>query len=95
MNHEGIPLISAALALATAAAAPAADETRTERVEFEAGKSFGQVHFPEPNAAGLFDGYQGGYEYEMMENAFVRRFPLHGQAAETRQFQFKLNPARR
>jgi hypothetical protein len=57
-----------------------------------AGKSFGQVNFPEPSAAGLFDGYEGGDEYEMMENTFVRRFPLKGQAAKTRQLQFKLKP---
>jgi hypothetical protein len=57
-----------------------------------AGKSFGQVNFPEPSGKGLFDGYEGGDEYEMMENTFVRRFPLHGQAAKTRQLQFKLKP---
>lgn len=57
-----------------------------------AGKSFGQVNFPEPSGKGLFDGYTGGDEYEMMENTFVRRFPLHGQAAKTRQLQFKLRP---
>jgi len=57
-----------------------------------AGKSFGEVNFPEPEGKGLFDGYQGGDEYEMMENTFVRRFPLHGQAAKTRQLQFKLKP---
>jgi hypothetical protein len=57
-----------------------------------AGKSFGQVHFPEPADKALFDGYQGGDEYEMMENTFVRRFPLHGKSAKTRQLQFKLKP---
>jgi hypothetical protein len=57
-----------------------------------AGKSFGEVNFPEPEGKGLFDGYQGGDEYEMMENTFVRRFPLHGQSAKTRQLQFKLKP---
>jgi hypothetical protein len=57
-----------------------------------AGKSFGQVNFPEPDGKGLFNGYQGGDEYEMMENTFVRRFRLQGQAAKTRQLQFKLKP---
>lgn len=56
------------------------------------GKSFGEVHFSEPGDKALFDGYKGGDEYEMMENTFVRRFPLHGQAAKTRQLQFKLKP---
>lgn len=60
-----------------------------------AGKSFGQVNFPEPSDTGLFDGYQGGDEYDMMENTFIRRFPLYegGQkTGKTRQLQFKLKP---
>lgn len=57
-----------------------------------AGKSFGEVHFPEPTDKALFDGYQGGDEYQMMENTFIRRFPLHGKSAKTRQLQFKLRP---
>lgn len=60
-----------------------------------AGKSFGQVNFPEPSGAGLFDGYQGGDEYNMMENTFIRRFPLHEggkKTGKTRQLQFKLEP---
>ena len=89
---QTLPLISAALTLATVVAASAADETRIERVKFEVGKSFGQVNFPEPSGKGLFDGCDGGDEYEVMENTFIRRFPLHGQTAKTRQLQFKLKP---
>jgi hypothetical protein len=60
-----------------------------------AGKSFGQVNFPEPSGKGLFDGYQGGDEYDMMENTLIRRFPLHEggrKTGKTRQLQFKLKP---
>jgi len=61
-----------------------------------AGKSFAQVNFPEPSGKGLFDGYDGGDEYEMMENTFIRHFPLHEGGRKTgkiRQLQFKLKPA--
>lgn len=58
-------------------------------------KSFGMVNFADVTEASKLAGYQGGDEYEFVENTFIRRFPLYenGQkTGKTRQFQFKLKP---
>jgi hypothetical protein len=56
-------------------------------------KSFGSVNFVDVTDASKLSGYQGGDEYEFVENTFIRRFPLYeaGQkSGKTRQFQFKM-----
>jgi hypothetical protein len=56
-------------------------------------KSFGGVHFVDVTDASKLAGYQGGDEYEFVENTFIRRFPIYegGQkTGKTRQFQFKM-----
>jgi hypothetical protein len=56
-------------------------------------KSFGMVNFVDVTDAAKLAGYQGGDEYEIMENTFVRRFPIYEggkKTGKTRQFQFKM-----
>ena len=56
-------------------------------------KSMGMVNFVDVTDAAKLGGYQGGDEYEFVENTFIRRFPLYenGQkTGKTRQFQFKM-----
>ena len=58
-----------------------------------AGKSLGMVNFQDVINENLLAGYQGGDEYNFVENTFIRRFPLYenGQkTGKTRQFQFKM-----
>jgi hypothetical protein len=56
-------------------------------------KSFGMVNFVDVTDETKLTGYQGGDEYEFIENTFIRRFPIYegGQkTGKTRQFQFKM-----
>jgi hypothetical protein len=56
-------------------------------------KSFGMVNFVDVTDAAKLAGYQGGDEYDFIENVFIRRFPIYegGQkTGKTRQFQFKM-----
>jgi hypothetical protein len=56
-------------------------------------KSFGAVNFVDVTDASKLAGYQGGDEYNFVENTFIRRFPLYEgdqKSGKTRQFQFKM-----
>ena len=58
-------------------------------------RSFGGVNYPEVSDARLLDGYQGGDEYNLIENTFVRLFPLYVNGRPSgryRQLQYKLKP---
>jgi glucose/arabinose dehydrogenase len=56
-------------------------------------KSFGMVNFIDVTDAAKLAGYQGGDEYDFVENTFIRRFPLYEgdqKSGKIRQFQFKM-----
>jgi hypothetical protein len=56
-------------------------------------KSFGAVNFVDVTDAAKLAGYQGGDEFNFVENTFIRRFPLYEgdqKSGKTRQFQFKM-----
>ena len=58
-------------------------------------KSVGMVNVPELEDEKLLTVYAGGDEFAIVENTFVRRFPLYQdvrKTGKTRQLQFKLKP---